>query len=80
MNAKQLLVEGLTDAAGFVVGAMLAFGIGKLFSLDIFAPGYSNGTMLGIVLLGLGGGVGLQAARRIRTRQTANSDRDGNET
>ena len=80
MNAKQLLIEGLTDAAGFVVGAMLAFGIGKLFGLDIFAPGYSNGTMLGIVLLGLGGGFGLQAARRLRTRQNATATKGENET
>jgi hypothetical protein len=76
MNAKQLLIEGLTDATGFVVGAMLAFGIGKLLGLDVFAPGYSNGTMFGIVLLGLGGGFGLQAARRIKVRQKPSSNAD----
>jgi len=71
MNAKQLLIEGLTDAAGFVVGAVLAFGISKLLGLDVFAPGYSNSTMFGIVLLGLGGGFGLQAARRWRAAKQA---------
>ena len=71
MNAVQLLIEGLTDASGFVVGALLAFGITKLLGIDIFAPGYSNSTMFGIVLLGLGGGFGLQAGRRWRAAKLA---------
>ena len=27
---KTLLLEGLTDAVGFVVGALLGFGLGRL--------------------------------------------------
>ncbi len=54
------LMEGLTDAIGFVVGALLGFG------LDLFAPGYGAGSIAAIILVGIGGGVGLQAARRIR--------------
>ena len=66
MDAKQLLTEGLVDAAGFVAGAMLAYGACLLLGLNVFDPGYSNSSILGIGLLGLGGGLGLQAARRLR--------------
>jgi hypothetical protein len=61
-----LLVEGLSDAVGFVGGALLAFWAGQLLGLDIFAPTYTASTIGGIVLVGLGGGAGLQLARRWR--------------
>jgi hypothetical protein len=32
--------------------------------MDIFAPGYGTSSTVAIVLVGLGGGVGLQLARR----------------
>jgi hypothetical protein len=63
------LIEGLSDAIGFVVGALLGFGLGVSFGLDLFAPGYGTGSIIAIVLVGLGGGMGLQAARYVRTRQ-----------
>ena len=63
---NKLLVEGLSDAVGFVGGALLGFWAGRLMGLDIFAPGYSNASMGGILLAGLGGGLGLQLARRWR--------------
>ncbi len=63
------LIEGLSDAIGFVVGALLGFGLGVTFGLDLFAPGYSTGSIIAIMLVGLGGGMGLQAARYVRTRQ-----------
>jgi len=66
---KSLLVEGLSDAVGFVGGALLGFWIGRLLGLDIFADGYGNAAIGGIVLVGLGGGAGLQLARRWRKRQ-----------
>jgi hypothetical protein len=65
---KSLLIEGMSDAIGFVGGALLGFWIGRLLSMDIFAAGYSNASIGGIVLVGLGGGVGLQLARRWRRR------------
>ena len=68
MNQKSMLVEGLSDAFGFVVGALLGFGVGHLLGLNIFDAGYSNSSIVGIVLVGLGGGLGLQAARRWRNR------------
>ena len=66
MNQKSLLLEGLSDAIGFLGGALLGYGLGRLLGLDIFADGYGNSALGGIVLAGLGGGVGLQLARRWR--------------
>ena len=65
---QQLVVEGLTDAVGFVVGALLGYGLGQLLGLELFAEGYSAGSIAAIALVGLGGGMGLQAARHLRGR------------
>ena len=69
---NSLWFEGLTDALGFMGGSLLGFGLGRLFGLDIFANGYSNSVIVGIVLVGLGGGMGLQGVRR--WRQSRNKD------
>ncbi|HEY3047465.1 MAG TPA: hypothetical protein VGJ72_08385 [Polaromonas sp.] len=74
MNQKSLLIAGLSDAIGFVGGALLGYWIGRLLGLDIFADGYGNSAIGGIVLVGLGGGFGLQLARRWRKRQKANEE------
>ncbi len=74
MNQKSLLLEGLSDAIGFVGGALLGFWIGKLLGLNIFDAGYSNSSIFGIVLVGLGGGLGLQIARRWRNRKKSDTD------
>ena len=74
MNQKSLLLEGLSDAIGFVGGALLGYWIGRLLGLDIFAQGYGNSAIGGIVLVGLGGGLGLQIARRWRNRKKANGE------
>jgi len=66
---NSLLTEGLSDAVGFVGGALLGFWIGRLLGLDIFAPGYGNASIGGILLVGLGGGGGLQLARRWQKRK-----------
>jgi hypothetical protein len=63
------LIEGLTDALGFVIGSLLGFGLGVTLGLELFAEGYGAGSMVAIVLVGLGGGIGLQAARHLRDRQ-----------
>jgi hypothetical protein len=63
---NKLLLEGITDAAGFVGGALLGFAIGRLLGWDIFAAGYGGGSIAGLVLAGLGGGAGVQIARRLR--------------
>ena len=63
---NSLWFEGMTDALGFLGGSLLGFGLGQLFGLDIFANGYSNSEIGGVVLVGLGGGLALQAVRRWR--------------
>jgi len=60
------LLEGLSDALGFVGGALLGFWLGQLLGWDVFAEGYGNAAIAGIVLTGLGGGLGQQLARRWR--------------
>ena len=69
-----LLVEGLSDAVGFVAGALLGICIGQWVGFDIFAQGYGNSTSAGILLTGLGGGSGLQLARRWRGGHSAKKE------
>jgi hypothetical protein len=66
---NKLLLEGLSDAIGFIGGALLGYWVGRLLDLNIFAEGYGNASIAGIVLVGLGGGIGLQLARRWRVRK-----------
>lgn len=66
---NRLLIEGLTDAVGFLAGVLIAWGLGRLVGFDPLAAGYGGSAVGGIVLAGLGGGVGLSLARRLRTRR-----------
>ncbi len=61
-------MEGLTDAIGFMVGALLGYGLGAAFGLDLLLQATALGASL-LSLVGLGGGMGLQAARRLRLSQ-----------
>jgi hypothetical protein len=61
-----LLIEGLSDAVGFIGGALVGFWAGAALGLDIFASGYGAAQVGAIVLVGLGGGLGLHLARRWR--------------
>jgi F0F1-type ATP synthase assembly protein I len=63
------LLEGLADAVGFVGGALIGFWIGQLLGWNIFASGYGNESIGGIVLVSLGGGLGLQLSRRWQASQ-----------
>ena len=72
--ARNLLLEGISDALGFMGGAVAGFWVGRLVGWNIFAAGYGNDSIAGIVLVGLGGGLGLQLARRWQASQQANSD------
>ena len=60
---QKLLIAGLVDALGFVGGALVGMLLGKLVGADVFAQGYGNSSIVGILLCGLGGGAGLQLAR-----------------
>ena len=66
---NKLLLEGISDAIGFTGGSLLGFWAGNLLGLDVFAPGYDTASIGAIVLVGLGGGIGLQLARRWRMHQ-----------
>jgi hypothetical protein len=74
--SRNLLAEGLSDAVGFVGGALLGFWAGQLLGWNIFAAGYGNDSIGGIVLVGLGGGLGLQLARRWQAQQAAQKSQD----
>ena len=74
--SRNLLAEGLSDALGFVGGALLGFWAGRLLGLNIFAAGYGIDSIGGILLVGLGGGLGLQLARRWQAAQAAQSKSD----
>ncbi len=66
---------GITDALGFVCGAQIGLWVGGWLGLDAFEPGLTNSTLGGMLLLGLGGGLGLQLAsrwRRARYQQNEN--------
>ena len=68
---NKALLEGLSDAIGFVGGALLGFWLARVLGFDIFAAGYSNASIAGIVMVGIGGGLGLQLARRWRRSRAA---------
>ncbi len=72
--ARNLLLEGISDALGFIGGALAGFWVGRLLGWNIFAAGYGNESIGGIVLVGLGGGLGLQFARRWQANQKATSE------
>ena len=80
MNSKSMLMDGLADAFGFVGGALMGFWLGRLLGLDIFDTGYSNTNIFGIVLVGMGGGAGIQMARLLRKRNAGKNDLHKDET
>ena len=70
------LLEGLTEAIGFIAGALLGYGLGVALGLNLFAEGYGTGSVIAMLLVGLGGGMGLQAARYSRDRQKQSPNAD----
>ena len=65
-STRALMILGLAQAIGFFVGALAGRYLGLLLGCDAFADGagYSTSSMVGILLIGLGGGGGVQLARR----------------
>ena len=70
-DARQLLIEGVSDAVGFVGGALAGYWLGQLLGWDLFGEGYSGTSLGAIALVGLGGGLGLQIARAWRRANAA---------
>jgi len=71
---RQGFIVGVLSFFGFVGGALVGYGLGLAFGLSIFEAGYSNGSIVAIVLVGLGGGMGLQLARRWRASRQKDRD------
>ena len=71
---QRALFEGLTDAACFFVGALAGAVLARAVGFDFLAPGYGASVVAGLLMVGLGGGLGLQAARRWRARMTRHDD------
>lgn len=69
-----LLVEGLTDAIGFVGGALVGFWLARLLGFDLFSEGYGSASIVSIVAVGLGGGAGVGLARRWRRARESNHE------
>ena len=69
MSARKLLMEGVSDAVGFVGGALAGYWAGQLLGWNIFSSGYDSASIGAIVLVGLGGGGGLHLARFWRSHQ-----------
>lgn len=74
MQTKSLLVEGITDAAGVLVGGFTGLSAGWLMGLDINDPKLGNSALFGIALIVLGAAIGLRAARRFKSRRATDED------
>ena len=70
MDTRDALVEGVSDAVGFILGGVLGFAAGQLLGWNIFDTGYGPRAIAGIALCGIGGGVGLRVARAWRQSRT----------
>lgn len=79
MSTTQLLIEGLSDAVGFVGGALAGFWLGKMLGWDIFSTGYDSASIGAILLVGLGGGGGLHLARFWRSKQKSRNNTQDSE-
>ena len=68
-SVQKLLLEGVSDAVCFMLGALGGYGLSQAVGIDIFESGYSGSGIVGILMVGLGGGAGLHLARIWRSRQ-----------
>jgi hypothetical protein len=63
---RNALIEGLSDAAGFVGGALAGGWLGRALGFDfVGSAGYDGPAMLGLVFILLGCGAGRWLARRM---------------
>ncbi len=72
--SRNPLLEGISDAVGFVGGALLGFWAGRLLGWNVFASGYGTDSIGGILLVVLGGGLVCQWARKWQVQQGLRSD------
>lgn len=62
-HMKRMLLQGVSDAVGFVGGALAGYWLAQGMGWDVFGEGYDGASISGIMAIGLGGGVGLHLAR-----------------
>ncbi len=60
---------GISDAVGFVIGAQCGVWLGAWLGFNAFEPGFTNSALIGILLLAIGGGLGLQLSSRWRIKR-----------
>jgi hypothetical protein len=65
VKSSKLFAEGLTDALGFFVGALAAALLARVIGFDFLEPGYGTRVLIGLAMVGAGGGIGVQVARRL---------------
>ncbi|WP_280152663.1 hypothetical protein [Piscinibacter sp. XHJ-5] len=73
-DGSRALIEGLTDAAGFFIGGLAGAWLARMLGFDFLAPGYGGSVMVGLLMVGIGGGIGLRAARAFRARLAAREE------
>ncbi|NRF68078.1 hypothetical protein HLB44_13885 [Aquincola sp. S2] len=67
---REALTEGLSDAVGFVLGALAGWQLGRWLGFDALAPGdWDARAVVGVVFVMLGCGAGKWAAMRWRARR-----------
>lgn len=65
---KRALLEGVIDALGFVAGGLAGGLAARMLGFDFLsAEGWGGDSLLGILLVGLGAGLGRAVARRFST-------------
>ena len=71
-DLRQALIDGLTDAVGFVGGAVIGWQAGKALGYDVLASANPDSpNAVGWILLLAGCGAGKWASLRWRARQAA---------
>ena len=71
-DLRQALTDGLTDAVGFVGGAVIGWQAGKALGYDVLASANPDSpNAVGWILLLVGCGAGKWASLRWRARQAA---------
>lgn len=72
---REALVVGVSDAVGFVGGALAGWGLGRLLGFDFLAggAGWDARAMAGLAFIALGCGAGKWAARRWRAGRRSTS-------
>ena len=70
-----LFAEGATDALGFFVGALAGALLARVIGFDFLEPGYGTKVLIGLAMVGAGGGIGIQLARRRRAKDPDKKDR-----